>query len=63
LKKLIYKTCSHLNIAQILLKLSTNHWNAVDLWTRDSLPTPELLIELLVANIKIQLSDLVTKQT
>jgi hypothetical protein len=49
----------HLNIAEILLKLSTSHWNAVDLWARDSLPTRELLMEL--ANIKIQLSVLVTK--
>jgi hypothetical protein len=60
LKKLIYKTCSHLNIAEIL-RLSTNHWNAVDLWARDSLSTRELLIELY--NIKIQLSVLVTKHT
>jgi len=46
-------------IAEILLKLSTSHWNAVDLWARDSLPTRERLMEL--ANIKIQLSVLVTK--
>ena len=60
MKKLIYKTCSHLNIAEIL-RLSTNHWNAVDLWARDSLSTRELLIELY--NIKIQLSVLVNKHT